>query len=90
MIIPILSEEELRRFKKWGIKYNHPMNFRHRFALLPLLLGLLACRPVWTVGWTEFFILVAIMLLVVGPSLWRFSQRYRKFRQHEEQKEKRE
>ncbi|NOY99237.1 MAG: hypothetical protein GXP40_08560 [Chloroflexi bacterium] len=61
---------------------------RRRFALLPLLLGLLACRPVWTVGWTEVFILGVILLVFMGPSLLRFYRRYREFRRYEERKRK--
>ena len=62
------------------------MKIHHRFALSLLLLGLLACRPVWTVGWTEMIILGVILLALLGPSLWRFSRRYRKFKSYEKEK----
>lgn len=64
------------------------MNYQFRFALIPILLGLLACRPVWTVGWTEILILGAILFLLLGPSLWRFSRRYRNFKKYEKEKRK--
>jgi len=62
------------------------MNYQIRFALIPILLGLLGCRPVWTVGWTEIIILGAILLLLLGPSLWRFSRRYKNFKKYEKEK----
>ena len=64
-------------------------NYSQRgFVLLPLLLGLVACRPVWTVGWTEVLILGVILLIFVGPPLLRFYQRYKKFQGYEKEKKK--
>jgi hypothetical protein len=59
------------------------MKFSRRLLALPVLLGLLACRPVLTVGWSELFIFGMILLVLAGPSLWRFYKRYRKFRDYE-------
>lgn len=58
----------------------------HRLAVLALLLSLLACRPVLTVGWSEMFILGVILLVLAGPGLWRFYKRYRKFKKYEKDK----
>jgi len=62
------------------------MKFRHRLPALTALLGILACRPVLTVGWSEIFILGIILLVLAGPGLWRFYKRYRKFTKYEKDK----
>lgn len=63
------------------------MKFRHRLLALTALLVMLACRPVLTVGWSELFIFGIILLVLVGPGLWRFYKRYRKFKKYEKDKE---
>ena len=35
------------------------------------LVGLLACRPVMTIGWGEIAIILVLVLLLIGPMLWR-------------------
>ncbi|MBT4842992.1 MAG: hypothetical protein HON91_11215 [Anaerolineae bacterium] len=62
------------------------MRFSLRIAQLSLFFTLLACRPVWTVGWTEILIFGIILLVFLGPSLLRFYRRFRKFRQYEREK----
>lgn len=46
-----------------------------KFALwvppLILLLASLACRPVVTIGWSEILVLAVIILVLLGPFLWR-------------------
>ena len=64
-----------------------PMSFQHRLVALAILFSLLACRPVLTIGWGELFIFGVILLIFVGPMLWRFYRRYRKFRKHERDEE---
>lgn len=38
-------------------------------------LGALACRPVLAIGWGEFFILVFVVVLLVGPPIYRLIRR---------------
>jgi len=48
-----------------------------RAAAAGLLLGLLACEPIFVIGWQEWCILVALFVFLVGPILFRFSRRRR-------------
>jgi len=64
------------------------MKFNHRLAALVVLLSALACRPVLTIGWSEIFILGIILLVLAGPSVWRFYKGYRKFKKYEKRKDK--
>lgn len=41
-------------------------------AVVSLGISLLACRPVFTVGWGEILILIGILALIVGPLVIRF------------------
>ncbi len=36
-----------------------------------LLLSLLACRPVFAIGWTELLILIVLIIFLLGPVLLR-------------------
>jgi hypothetical protein len=38
-------------------------------------LGALACRPVLAIGWGEFFILVFVVVLLIGPPVYRLMRR---------------
>jgi hypothetical protein len=40
-----------------------------------LWLGMLACRPVLAIGWGEFFFVVLVIALLVGPPLYRLVRR---------------
>jgi hypothetical protein len=44
-------------------------------GLSSLWLGVLACRPVLTIGWGEFFLLVVVIAVLVGPPLYRLIRR---------------
>jgi hypothetical protein len=48
-----------------------------RLAAAGLLLGLLACAPVFVIGWQEWCILVAVFALLLGPVLFRFWRTWR-------------
>ena len=41
------------------------------FVGMSLVISLIACRPVMTIGWGEIAIILVIALIVVGPMLWR-------------------
>jgi len=44
-----------------------------------LLLSALACRPVITIGWQEIGILVLLLLVLLGPPLYRLFKRFDEF-----------
>jgi hypothetical protein len=39
-----------------------------------LLLGLLACRPIFVIGWEELAIIILLAAFLLGPILFRFSE----------------
>jgi len=47
--------------------------------IIILLLSMLACRPVITVGWQEIGILVLILAVLMGPALYRLWRRLDEF-----------
>jgi hypothetical protein len=52
---------------------------RYYLALIFLLLSTVACRPVITIGWQEIGILVVLLLILLGPPLYRLFKRYDEF-----------
>ena len=40
-----------------------------------LLSSMLACRPVLAIGWGEFLILVVVVVVLIGPPIYRLMQR---------------
>ena len=38
---------------------------------ISLIVSQSACRPVMTIGWGEIAIILVLVLLLVGPMLWR-------------------
>ena len=56
------------------------MAFQHRFVIFFTVLSLLACRPVFAIGWEELLILAGIILFFFGAPLWRFLRTYRNVR----------
>ena len=53
-----------------------------------LLLGLLACRPVFAIGWGELVILFVVIAFLLGPILFRFLRTWNAYQ--ESQKKKRD
>ena len=51
-----------------------------------LTLGVLACRPVLAIGWWEFLIVIIVLLVLVGPPLYRFIRRMESSRQRHNDK----
>ena len=72
----------------YTIEYNFYMSLQRRFVIFVTLLSLLACRPVLTIGWGEFFFFGLILLVFAGPSLWRFYQRYQRFKENDKDEER--
>ena len=53
---------------------------RHKQDLISLVIGILgcslwACRPVITVGWGEILILALVIVILIGPIIYRFLRR---------------
>jgi hypothetical protein len=40
-----------------------------------------ACRPVMTIGWGEIAIILVLVLLLIGPMLWRLFRFIARWRQ---------
>jgi hypothetical protein len=59
---------------------ENPSHWRPLFGLTALLLSALACRPVMTIGWQEIIVLVAILLVLMGPPLFRLYKRFDEYR----------
>jgi len=49
------------------------MDEKRIFSLIgiSLVVSLAACRPVLAIGWGEIAIILVLVLLLVGPMLWR-------------------
>lgn len=58
-------------------------------AFVILALSVLACRPVMTVGFTEIFILIALITFLFGPILYRIFTWYQKYKADQREKEDR-
>ena len=54
-------------------------------AISVLFLAMLACEPVFAIGWRELFVVFLLAAFVFGPPLYRFFRQLEKFR---EQKKK--
>jgi hypothetical protein len=52
-------------------------------GMLALLLVTFACRPVLAIGWNEFVIFFLLFLILLGPPLFRFLQRWGNVRRQE-------
>jgi hypothetical protein len=39
------------------------------------LMGVLACQPVFVIGWREFFVVFILVALLIGLPLYRFIRR---------------
>jgi len=58
------------------------------FGLGILFLILLACRPVFAIGWTELIILTIIIAFLLGPYLLRLYRTYDKIKKVGQDEEK--
>jgi len=56
--------------------------------LIALLLSLLACRPVFAIGWTELIILVIIIAFLLGPYLLKVYRTFDKIKKASQDEEK--
>ncbi|MBT3390808.1 MAG: hypothetical protein HN413_10385 [Chloroflexi bacterium] len=53
------------------------MNLSKPFVALFLLTA--ACRPVLTIGWSEIAIVIVLVVVLVGPMLFRLYRRWDEF-----------
>ena len=68
---------------------RQPIKVYHLWAALGvLLLSGVACRPVLTIGWQEIGILVLLLVVLVGPGLYRLARRWEEFRTWRSRKDK--
>jgi len=44
-----------------------------------LLLGTLACEPIFAVGWKEILFVIVLAAFLLGPPLYRFLRKLEKF-----------
>jgi hypothetical protein len=47
-----------------------------------LLLGTLACEPIFAIGWKEILLVVVLAAFLLGPPLYRFLRRLEDYRRH--------
>jgi len=48
--------------------------------LAAILSSGIACRPVLTIGWGEIGILIVLLLVLLGPALFRLFKRFEEYR----------
>jgi hypothetical protein len=49
-----------------------------------LLLGMLACQPIFAIGWREIFIVFILAAIVFGPPVYRFFRRLENYRRQKD------
>jgi hypothetical protein len=59
------------------------MNTRFPLGLLALIMSMLACEPVIAIGKNELLCLLILIIVLLGPSLYKFVRRVEDFRKHE-------
>lgn len=50
-------------------------------GLSALVLGVLACQPVLAIGWREGVLIFLLIVLLIGPPVYRFLRRLEKSRE---------
>jgi hypothetical protein len=53
-------------------------------GLTALVLGIVACEPVFAIGWRELGIILLLVAVVFGPPVYRFLRRMEKYRKNRE------
>jgi len=64
------------------------IRFPVRAGAMGVVLGLLACRPVFAIGWGELVILFVVIAFLLGPILLKLARAWSAFQ--ESQKKKRD
>ena len=58
------------------------------FGIITMWLALLACRPVFAIGWTELIILTILIAFLLGPYLLKLYRTYDKIKKAGQDEEK--
>jgi hypothetical protein len=64
------------------------MNKRFLYGLLALIISTLACQPVIAIGRNELLCLVVLIIVLLGPPLYKFARRVEKFLRREKEDKK--
>ena len=59
-------------------------NLRGLAGLLVLIFSTLACRPVIAIGWEEFLFLFIVIVVLIGPPVYRFIRRIENHQKHKQ------
>ena len=62
--------------------YTHKHVDKLHIGSFILLSSMLACRPVLAIGWGEFLILAVVIVVLIGPPVYRFFRRLEKYRRN--------
>jgi hypothetical protein len=49
-----------------------------------LLLGALACQPVFAIGWREVFFIFLLVVFLIGPPVYRFLRKLENYRRQKD------
>ena len=52
-----------------------------RAGAVGIILSLLACRPVFAIGWGELAILILLILFLLGPVLFRLARAWNAYQE---------
>ena len=58
-----------------------------RAGMAMLMLSLLACRPVFAIGWSELIILLVLIVFLLGPILFRLARSWQAYQKSKEKKQ---
>ena len=61
--------------------------FPVRAGAVGLVLGLLACRPVFAIGWGELVILFVVIAFLLGPILLKLARAWSAFQESQKKKQ---
>jgi len=64
------------------------MNKKVAAGLSILVLSLLACEPVFVIGWREIFIVLGLIAFLFGPPIYRFIRTFDDFLKSRKKKDK--
>jgi len=56
------------------------MKIQLRAGIAVLILGTLACEPIFAIGWKEILLVVVLAAFLLGPPLYRFLRRLEDYR----------
>ena len=57
-----------------------------RAAAAMLALSLLACRPVFAIGWSELVILLVLIVFLFGPILFKLARSWQAYQESKKKK----